>query len=167
MFISCTFVFISDLSVDFRGYEKHLSKKEIVNTNAIIQGAINIVADTDIPKYSKKKFFHAVDYVVQAVNFSEKQLEDTFCLTGVRFMWLPCMKEAKIDALSKKIDGKVLFAVNEKWKESELFKEILLQEATHIMKNEFGVLFRENKSEIEIAANMHALSRLRNKTDIA
>ena len=156
-----------DLSVDFRGYEKELTKKEIVNANAIVQRVINEVVDVDTPKYNKKSFVQSIDFFVQEKVVSEEQLANLFYISGVNFVFLPCMEESRIDALSKKIDGRVLLAVNEKWRESEAFKEIVLQEAVHITRNEFGVFFRENNAEIENAVSRYVLSRLRNSNCIA
>lgn len=154
------------LTIDFRGYEDNLSQKEIVNTNAIVQTVINMSADNDIPCYDKKKFNHSLDYIVSHSVKTESEIKNIFELAGVRLMLLPCMKESKMKAFSKKINGRIVLAINDKWNEQNNFWEILLQEAWHILNNEFGILFRGNNNGIEKAAKGYALTKLKKSESI-
>lgn len=132
-----------ELSISLQKDEERLTEKDIINTNAIIQASLNLDTYTSMPKYNKKKFAEAVDYVIQERIKSSQEVKNVFELTGVRFLLLPDNHEIKVSSFSKKMNDKVVLAINNKIEGSDNFLPILSQEANHILNNEFGVSFFE------------------------
>lgn len=153
-----------ELSASFRGYSSFLSEADIINSNALVQIAMNEGAKSTVPKYDKKKFEKALDFLISTPIESVDEVENTFKVTGVTFMMLPGMEEVGMDSLSKKVDGKVIFAMNDRYKESDEFWQVLIQEASHIKNNEYGIGFKENKTEIERIAKEYAQEMVRYRT---
>ena len=132
-----------ELSVSLQEYEKKLSEKDIINTNAIIQASLNTGSNNSMPKYNKKKFECAVDYVICEKIESFQTVKNVFELAGVRFLLLPDKEEIKISSFSKKMNDRVLMAINHRLENSDDFLPMLSQEANHILNNEFRISFLE------------------------
>ncbi len=132
-----------ELSICLEEYEGRLTEKEIINTNAIIQASLNTDVNTSMPKYNKKKFAYAVDYVVHEKIESSHELKNVFKMTGVSFLLLPDKEDVKISSFSKKMNDRVVLAVNNKSQEEGSLLPIITQEANRILNNEFRVTFFE------------------------
>lgn len=123
--------------------EEGLSEKDIINTNAIIQASLNTDINESLPKYNKKKFAQAVDYVIHEGVESSEEVKNVFGLAGVRFLLLPNKEWVKISSFSKKVNEKVVLAINNKLEGESNFLQSISQEANHILNNEFRVSFLE------------------------
>ncbi|MFW5652145.1 MAG: hypothetical protein ACOCNC_12355 [Acetivibrio ethanolgignens] len=52
-----------DLAVNFRSYSENLSESNIINANVMVQIAINRALKTEAPKFNKKKFENAIEFI--------------------------------------------------------------------------------------------------------
>ena len=132
-----------ELSISLKEYEERLSEEDVINANAIIQASLNTDINTVMPKYNKKKFAQAVDYVIHEGIESSEEVKNVFELAGVRFLLLPNKEDIKISSFSKKLNDRVVLAVNDKIEGDDSFLPILSKEANHILNNEFGISFFE------------------------
>lgn len=152
-----------DLAVSFRSCSEKLSQSNIVNANAMMQIAINMALKIKSPKFNKKKFGEAVEYVLtQTCNHQNFYLitKRAFEEAGVILVALPNLRNSGISGATKKIGGKLLLMVNDRRHFADTFWFTLLHEVGHIMNDDYGITFSDNQGESEDEADLYAQGKL-------
>ncbi len=145
-----------NLAVSFRSYTDELTKSNIVNSNAMVQLAINRALKMETPKYNKKKFEKAVEFALtQTKNHSSflSAVREAFREAGVALVVLPNLKNSGINGATKKIDGKMMLMVNDRRHYADTFWFTLFHEIGHILNGDLGITIN---NEAEDEANMYA-----------
>lgn len=148
-----------DLAVSFRSYSDHLTPSNIVNANAMVQIAINKALRAEAAKFNKKKFEDAVNFALtQTCNHRGflPVVRKAFLEAGVVLVVLPNLKNSGINGATKKIDGKIMLMVNDRRHYADTFWFTLFHEIGHIMNGDYGITFKDNKSESEDEADLYA-----------
>lgn len=152
-----------DLAVSFRSYSKKLSLSNIVNANAMVQIAINQVLKTESPKFSKKKFLDSVEFALTQTRNHQgflPEIKKVFFDAGVILTVLPNLKNSGTNGATKKVDGRVLLMVNDRRHFADTFWFTLFHEIGHIMNDDYGITFKDNKNQSEDEADMYAQRKL-------
>ncbi len=146
-----------DLTFDFCKNEEVKNKKAIICSNAMIQIAINKALSVEAPRYDKKKFQKAVEYVLTLTDDNEDfypLIENAFKEAGVILLVLPDLDGAVISAVTKKVGKNIMLMVNDKRLFSDTFWFTLFGEINHIINGNFGVTFDDEE------VDMYAVKRL-------
>ncbi len=144
------------LAVSFRSHTDKLTKSNIVNSNTMVQIAINQALKTEIPKYNKKKFEKAVEFALtQTKNHSSflPVIRESFREAGVALVVLPNLKNSGINGATKKLDGKMMLMVNDRGHYADTFWFTLFHEIGHILNGDLGITLN---SETEDDADSYA-----------
>lgn len=152
-----------DLTVSFRSCTESLSRSNIVNANTMVQIAINKALKTEVPRFNKKKFEEAVEFVLTQTRNHQgflPVLRKAFSEAGVVLVVLPNLKNSGINGATKKIDGKIMLMVNDRRHYADTFWFTLFHEIGHIMSGDYGITFRENKNQSEDEADLYAQRKL-------
>ena len=151
-----------NLSVNFRSYSEKLSLSNIINSNIMVQIAINIAVKTTGPIYNKKKFEQVIQKILsftcQQDNLVEL-LQKEFLQAGVIFVALPNLKNSGINGATKKIGNNVMLMVNDRRGYADTFWFSLYHEIGHIMNGDYQITFKE-KNEVENNADSYAENML-------
>ena len=145
-----------NLAVNFRSYAEELSISNIINSNVMVQIAINQVLATSAPKYNKKKFEKAVEFALtQTKNHSGflPVVTKAFEESGVILIVLPNLKNSGINGATKKVDGKIMLMVNDRRHYADTFWFTLFHEIGHILNGDLGISIN---NETEDEANIYA-----------
>jgi addiction module HigA family antidote len=140
-----------DLAVDFRSYKEDLSLSNIVNSNVMLQIAINETLNAEIPQYDKKKFENCLDYVLQQTRNHDEFLSETkevFGEAGVYLVVLPNLKNSGISGATKRVNGKVMIFVNDRRHYEDTFWFTLFHEIGHVLNGNLGAS-SENEAEAD------------------
>lgn len=130
-----------DLAVDFRSYKEELSRSNIVNSNVMLQIAINEALQKKMPKFNKKKFEESIDYVLTLTKNHDDflpKIKDKFEKAGVYLVLLPNIKNSGISGATKRVDGKIMILVNDRRHYEDTFWFTLFHEIGHVLSGEFG-----------------------------
>ena len=152
-----------DMAVSFRSSSKDLSEANIIKANIMVQLATHITLKRDVPKYNKKKFEDAVEYVLALTKEHERFLgliQNAFEEAGVVFVVLPNLPGSNINGATKKVGDKIMLMVNDRRLYSDSFWFTLFHEIGHIINGDFGISFDKEKGAQEIAADQYAENRL-------
>lgn len=152
-----------DLAVSFRSYSDNLSEANIVKANTMVQIAINKALKTETPKFNKKKFEQAVEYcLTQTMNHSGflPLIKKEFLNAGVVLVVLPNLSGSGINGATKRVDGKILLMVNDRRQYADTFWFTLFHEIGHVINGDFGITFKNNKSQTESCADLYAQNKL-------
>ena len=152
-----------NLAISFRSYSDNLSKSNIVNSNAMVQVAINKALKTETPKYNLKKFMEAVDFALTQTENHKNFLpviKKAFFEAGVVLVVLPNLRNSGINGATKKIDGKILLMVNDRRHYADTFWFTLFHEIGHIISGDYGITFTDNKTGVEDVADRYAQKKL-------
>lgn len=152
-----------DLAVSFRSYSDKLSVSNIVNANAMVQIAINIALKIETVKFNKKKFEDAVKFALTQTRNHEgflPEIRKAFVEAGIVLVVLPNLKNSGINGATKKVDGKIMLMVNDRRHYADTFWFTLFHEIGHIMNGDYGITFKDNKSESEDEADTFAQNSL-------
>ena len=140
-----------DLAVDFRSYKDKMSRSNIVNSNVMLQIAINQTLKADIPVFDKKKFEDCIDFVLhQTKNHADflPAVKAEFEETGVYLVVLPNIKNSGISGATKRINGRVMIFVNDRRHYEDTFWFTLFHEIGHVLNGELGAT-SEKESEAD------------------
>ena len=146
-----------DLAVDFRGYKEELSLANLVNSNAMVQIAINETLKARIPQFDKKKFESCLDYVLLQTMNHDGFLESTKSLleeAGVYLVVLPNLKNSGINGATKRVDGKVMIFVNDRRHYEDTFWFTLFHEIGHVLNGNLGPTSERESEADEFARRM-------------
>jgi len=128
-----------DLSANFRTWSEIMTEADVINSNAFVQIAMNEAIKTELPKYNKKKFIETIKYIEEEEVELQSEGIELLKTSGVNLIMLPCISTLGINALTKKVGGSVLMAINENRKED--LGRIFSEEAQNILNGEFGLSF--------------------------
>ena len=145
-----------NLAVNFRSDAVSFSRSNIVNSNVLVQIAVNRALKTDAPKYDKKRFKKAVSFALTQTCDHENflsALREEFLEAGVVLVVLPNIKGSGVNGAVKKVDGKMLLMVNDRRHYSDTFWFTLFHEIGHILNGDMGVSFEgEEEDEADLFA---------------
>lgn len=150
-----------NLSVNFRSSTADPSISNIINSNIMVQIAINYTLKTPAPKYNRDKFEKAIDYALTLTKDHQTFLsliKEAFKDAGVVLLVLPNLKGSGTNGATKVIGDNMMLMVNDRWAYSDTFWFTLLHEAGHIMNGDYGITF--DKSNQEDAADTFARDAL-------
>ena len=140
-----------------------MSESNIVKANAMVQIAVNEALQTKAPKFNRSKFVKAVDYATtQTKNHAGfyPLVRQAFLDAGVILVILPNLAGSKINGATKKIGSSVMLMVNDRRQYADSFWFTLLHEAGHVLHGDYGVSFKGDVGEKEIAADRFARDKL-------
>lgn len=143
-----------DLAVDFRGYKDELSRSNIVNSNVMVQIAINETLKANVPQFDKKKFESCIDYLLRQTVNHDGFLESIRAVlkeTGVYLVVLPNLKNSGINGATKRINGRVMIFVNDRRHYEDTFWFTLFHEIGHVLNGDLGPT-SERESEADLFA---------------
>lgn len=147
-----------DLAVDFRSYKEELSRSNIVNSNAMLQIAINETLNSDTPAFDKKKFENCIDFALKQTKNHDgflPAIKAEFEKAGVYLVVLPNIKNSGISGATKRINGRVMIFVNDRRHYEDTFWFTLFHEIGHVLNGELGA-----SSERESEAGNYARQML-------
>ncbi len=162
-----------DMFVSFRSGAGEFEEKNIVNSNVMVQLAINVAQEIPTEPYDRKKLLALSKKIPAMTRMSPQEfmpvLKEEFSQCGVAFVLLPSLKNAKINGAVKKLDDKVVLMLNDRNKRADIFWFSLLHEIGHIVNGDYEVCFsNENgqpKSEREKNADKFSRDILINTKD--
>ncbi len=152
-----------DLAVSFRGYSSEPSISNIINSNTMVQIAINKTINTEAEKFNKKKFEEAVKYALTLTTSHGEffpLIKKKFLEAGVVFVILPNLKSSGINGATKKVGDKIMLMVNDRRTYSDTFWFTLFHEIGHIMNGDYGLTFSNEKEGNEDNADLYAQNML-------
>jgi len=147
-----------DLAVDFRSYKEEQSRSNIVNSNVMLQIAINETLKSDIPRFDKKRFEDCLDFVLsQTMNHKSflSEIKEVFGEAGVNLVVLPNLKNSGINGATKRVNGRVMIFVNDRRHYEDTFWFTLFHEIGHVLNGNLGAT-----SEKEAEADKFASRKL-------
>lgn len=151
-----------DLAVSFRGGCQN-SLEATTKANVMVQIAINIALETDVPKYDKNRFLDAIKFALTQTSNHEHFLPlitERFKEAGVVLVCLPNLPGSKINGATKRIGNSVLLMVNDRGLYADAFWFTLLHEAGHILNGDYGVSFTNEAYNKEDCADEYASEAL-------
>lgn len=127
-----------DYLVNFRSGIKQFEDKNIINANVWLQTAMNIGRKKDCCNYNETKLKSYLgemrSMTLQDFNKSITKLDEIFKECGVCFVFIPKLKNCGINGAVKWIDKtKVLLAINDRMRYSDVFWFSLFHEIKHVM----------------------------------
>lgn len=140
-----------DLAVDFRSFKENLSYSNIVNSNVMLQIAINETLEKKMARYDKKKFEESVEYVLSLTRDHEDflpRVKEAFEKAGVSLVVLPNIKNSGISGATKRVDGKVMILVNDRRHYEDTFWFTLFHEIGHVLSGDLGAS-SEKETEVD------------------
>ena len=147
-----------DLAVDFRCYKEDMSRSNIVNSNVMLQIAVNETLKAGTAKFDKKRFEGIVDSLLKYTKIHDgilPTIKDELMNCGVYLVVLPNIKNSGISGATKKVDGKVMIFVNDRRHFEDTFWFTLFHEIGHVLNGELGV-----STEKEAVADEYARRKL-------
>lgn len=153
-----------DLAARFRGFSPQMKERNIIKANIMLLIAVNeALREENVPKFDRRKFGKAIESIlpltIQNLGKALPAIRDAFFNAGVVFVVLPNMPGSMIYGGTKKLKGKVLLFVSDRYKTEDSFWFTLLHEVGHIIKGDYGV-FYENSGSEEKEANRYAEDKL-------
>ncbi len=152
-----------DLAVSFRSYSSEPSISNVINSNAMVQIAINKTINTEAAKFNKKKFEEAVKYALSLTTSHDEffpLIREKFLEAGVVFVVLPNLKSSGINGATKKVGDKIMLMVNDRRAYSDTFWFTLFHEIGHIMNGDYGLTFSNENEGNEDNADLYAQNML-------
>ncbi len=153
---SLTVLEAHNLGVSFRSYTNELTKSNIVNSNTMVQIAMNHALKMETPKYNKKKFEKAVEFALTQTKNHDSflpEVREAFREAGVALVVLPNLKNSGINGATKKIFGKMMLMVNDRGHYADTFWFTLFHEIGHIINGDLGITLN---NEAEDEADLYA-----------
>lgn len=152
-----------DLAVSFRSYSSEPSISNVINSNTMVQIAINKAINTESLKFNKKRFEEAVQYALSLTTLHDEfflLLKKKFAEAGVVFIILPNLKSSGINGATKKVGDKIMLMVNDRRAYSDTFWFTLFHEIGHIMNGDYGLTFSNENEGKEDNADLYARNML-------
>ncbi|MFV0466131.1 MAG: HigA family addiction module antitoxin [Lachnospiraceae bacterium] len=152
-----------DLAVSFRSYSSEPSISNIINSNTMVQIAINKTISTEAVKFNKIKFKEAIDFALSLTSSHDEffpLIREKFLEAGVVFVILPNLKSSGINGATKKVGGKIMLMVNDRRAYSDTFWFTLFHEIGHIMHGDYGMTFSNENGGNEDNADCYAQDML-------
>ena len=150
----CKFFCVSDLRimlkedylVNYRRGSSIIDEKNIINSNAWIQSAINISSDYELKPYNaellKKSLPELRSMTVKKPEDFYPRMKEIFSECGVAFVLLPHLKNSGINGAVKWIDeNRVVLAMNNRRLYSDSFWFSLFHEIRHVLQHKTTKVF--------------------------
>lgn len=131
-----------DFAVKCHCSNKALSKSSIINSNAMVQIAINKVLDADMPCFNKRRFEKKVEYAMALKETKDNRysmIQEAFKDTGVALVVLPNMSDSDIIGATKRVNGRMMLMLNDINHNEEALWLALFQEISHILNGNLGL----------------------------
>lgn len=148
---SLTVLEAQDLAVDFRSYKEKMSRSNIVNSNVMLQIAINETLKSDTSGFDKKKFEECIDFALKQTknhNGFLPAIKAEFEKAGVYLVVLPNIRNSGISGATKRVNGRVMIFVNDRRHYEDTFWFTLFHEIGHVLNGELGAT-SEKESEAD------------------
>lgn len=151
-----------DFLVQFRTGICKIEDKNIINSNAWVQTAINIGREKEVPEYDENLLKNHLTELRSLTLLSEKDvfenLDRILSACGVTFVMLPTLKNCGINGAVKWINNdKVILAINDRKKKLDVFWFSLFHEIKHVLqKKKKRIIVSGNiceESDMEILEN--------------
>lgn len=146
-----------DLAVDFRCYKEDMSRSNIVNSNVMLQIAVNETLKTRTTKFDRKLFEERVDSLLKYSKTHDgflPALKDELMSCGVYLVVLPNIKNSGISGATKKVDGKVMIFVNDRRHFEDTFWFTLFHEIGHVLNGDLGASTEKEADADDYARRM-------------
>lgn len=160
---SLTVLANKDLAASFRSVRAAKDEKCTIKANAMVQIAMNLALEADLPKYDKARFEEAIGFALtQTTNHDGFYpiVREAFRKAGVHFAIIHNISGSKTNGATKRMGDSVLLMVNDRCLNADGFWFTLLHEAGHILNGDFGVSFSGEEGEVEEVADAFAQERL-------
>ncbi|MGL5977774.1 MAG: HigA family addiction module antitoxin [Erysipelotrichaceae bacterium] len=155
--VSTLTVFLNkDMTVSFRSTSDIISESSTIKANIMVQIAINETLKQNSPKFNKKKFESAIEYVIGLTSDHENfysLAKKAFYDAGVVFIVLPNIGGSKTNGAIKKVGKSILLMVNDRRLNADTFWFTLFHEIGHINNGDFGISFEKETGLKEQMAN--------------
>lgn len=134
-------LFEFNTSVSYRNTQE-FNEKSIVNSNIMLELAINKARNATTNKYNKKKLEKILPLIRQmTVENPDKiypKLKELLLEAGIVLVGLPKLTNANLNGATKKFkNGSVLLLITDRNKKSDIFWFSLIHELGHIYNNDF------------------------------
>lgn len=152
-----------DLAAVFRNTEAERDEASTVRANAMVQIAVNKALATEAPKFDKRKFERAVNYVLTLTTYKNgffKQIKNAFLDAGVIFVIMPDLTGSKTNGATKRIGNKIMLMLNDRRLNAYAFWFTLFHEIGHIINGDYGISLENETGKQEELADRYAEDRL-------
>lgn len=127
-----------DLLVNYRSCSESLNEKNIVNSKAWLQTAINIGKDMEVEPFNKSKLEKYIpeirEMTIQNPDVFLPRLKEIFSECGVSFVLLPHLKNSGINGAVTWVNNqKVILALNDRRSFADTFWFSLFHEIRHVL----------------------------------
>lgn len=163
----------SDFLVNYRTATKRFNSKNIINSRAWLQTAINVGRNVQIADFNAKKLQSYIPEIrkmtLQTPQVFLPRLNEIFSECGVTFVLLPYLKNSGVNGAVKWINkDKVILALNDRRKSADTFWFSLLHEIKHVLQQKHKQIFISGQEinteylnkQLETEANIFAQETL-------
>ena len=135
----------NDFLVNYRTAIQAVAEKNIINSNAWVQTALNIGQEINTGKFNSKKLRNHLQEIRGMTLENPKdfypRLEEIFASCGVAFVVLPHLKNSGVNGAVKWISkNKVILAMNDRRKYADTFWFSLFHEIGHVFQEKITML---------------------------
>lgn len=147
-----------DFLVSYQTDVNSVNEKNVINSRAWVQTAINISNNVQTKPYNSQKLKTAIPEIKKmTIQKPEKcitRLEKIFAESGVAFVLLPNLKNSGVNGAVKWVkDDRVVLAMSEKSLNSDSFWFLLFHEIKHVMQRKVKKTFISYSQEKMIEEN--------------
>ncbi len=156
---SLTVLAKKDLAVSFKSVNTEMDEASIVRANAMVQIAINMALDEEVPKYNKQRFEKAARYALTLTTDHAgfySMIKKAFSDAGVILVIIPNIAGSKTNGATKRLGNNIMLMVNDRRLYADLFWFTLFHEIGHIMHGDYGISFEHETGESEELADKYA-----------
>lgn len=139
-----------DFLVNFRTATKTFSDKNIINSKAWLQTAINIGRNMHVADFDAKKLESYIPEIRTMTSQNPQvflpRLKEIFSECGVTFVLLPYLKNSGVNGAVKWLNkDKVILALNDRRKSADTFWFSLFHEIKHVLQQKHKQIFISGK----------------------
>ena len=169
-----------DFLVNYRTATKSFSDKNVINSKAWLQTAINIGKNMQVNNFDEKKLKSYIPEIrsmtLQKPQMFLPRLKEIFSECGVTFVLLPYLKNSGVNGAVKWINkNKVILALNDRRKSADTFWFSLFHEIKHVLQQKHKHIFISGQEinteclnqQLEIEADSFAQETLIPQADYA
>lgn len=147
-----------DFLVSYQTDVNSVNEKNVINSRAWVQTAINISNNVQTKPYNSQKLKTAIPEIKKMTTQKPEKcitrLEKIFAESGVAFVILPNLKNSGVNGAVKWVkDDRVVLAMNEKSLNSDSFWFLLFHEIKHVMQRKVKKTFISYNEEKMIEEN--------------
>lgn len=135
-----------DFLVNYRTATKSFNEKNIINSRAWLQTAINVGKNMQVVGFNAQKLESYIPEIramtLQSPQVFLPRLKEIFAESGVTFVLLPYLKNSGVNGAVKWINkDKVILALNDRRKSADLFWFSLFHEIKHVLQQKHRMIF--------------------------